>query len=424
MREVTRSLEPKHFAEFRCLGAECEDTCCDGWAVAIDRPTYEKYQHCSDSEWRARFQRLITINTGTRTEHDYARIRLATTTCPFLSEGLCSIHKEMGEAYLSVTCASYPRVWNAVDGVLEKSLDLGCPEAVRRALLDPAPMAFVEGPAGASDFSASRIAVIDTGSTSHPGKPYGHFRAVRAFVMWLLQNRGFPLWKRLVVLGLFCDKLQEMVPGVTEPQLAELLEAYQTAVSGGLFEDALNQLQPQPAVRVETLVELIVARITSDFTNRRFLGCYKEFMDGIQWGPASTMDEICARYQDAHSRYCAPFLSGHEHMLEHYLVNYVRRNLFPFGPQESTYQLHDQSIDRSIHGEFMLMAVYYSLIEMLLGGMAGLHKEAFGEAQVIQVIYTLTRTFEHSLTFPQRVLAVLDEKGLHNPAGVATLVKN
>jgi hypothetical protein len=43
------------------------------------------------------------------------------------------------------------------------------------------------------------------------------------------------------------------------------------------------------------VVELIVARITSDFTNRRFRGCYKQFMDGIQWDPNATMDEIWIR---------------------------------------------------------------------------------------------------------------------------------
>ena len=184
------------------------------------------------------------------------------------------------------------------------------------------------------------------------------------------------------------------------------------------------RLRAHPIVQLETVLELIVARITSDFTNRRFLGCYKEFMDGIQWGPNAAMDEICSRYRAAHAQYYAPFMSLHEYMLEHYLVNYVYRGLFPFGPQESTYKLRDQNIERSIHNEFMLMAVYFAIIQTLLAGMAGFHKEAFGSPHVIQVIYTFTRTFEHSLTFPQRVIQALDDKGLNNPEGVAVLIKN
>jgi lysine-N-methylase len=423
MREVTRSSAPQHFGEFRCLGADCEDTCCDGWAVTIDKATYEKYERCPDATWRERFQRLVTINAANASKHDYARIQLASTTCPFVAEGLCSIHRDLGEEYLAVTCASFPRVWNAVDDVLEKSLDLACPEAARRTLLDPQPMTFREGPLTGSDFSTARIAAIDTASQGPPGKPHRHFRAVRTFVVGLLQNRALPVWKRLLILGFFCDKLQEMGSEVSEAQLGELLQGYGAALGGGLFEDSLAQLQAHPGLRVELLLELIVSRITSDFTNRRFLACYKEFMEGVGWGSNSTMADICARFHDAHSRYCAPFLSRHEHILEQFLVNYVYRNLFPFGPQESTYKLRDQMTERSIHNEFMLLAVYYSMIDLLLGGIGGFHKDGFGEQQVIDVIYTFTRTFEHSLTFPQRVIQALDEKGLHGPAAVAVLVK-
>ncbi len=424
MPNATRSFEPPHFARFHCLGADCEDTCCDGWAIAIDKPTYQKYQQCSNPEWRASFAQLITLNKASPTDHDYARIQLSTTTCPFLSEGLCSIHKKFGEGYLPVTCASFPRVWNIVDGILEKSLDLGCPEAARQALLDPEPMAYVEDILNRPDFSTARISTIDSSSALLPEKPFRYFGAVRAFTVWLLQYRAYPLWKRLVVLGLFCDKLQEVAAGAGEPPIPELIQSYRDAVTGCLFEDIVNGLPVHPIVQMETVVELIIARITSDFTNRRFLGCYQEFMNGISWGPKDGMDEICSRYRAVHAQYYAPFMSRHEYMLEHYLVNYVYRGLFPFGPQESTYKLRDQNAEFTIHQQFMLVAAYFAIIQTLLGGMAGVYKEAFGAPQVIQVIYTFTRTFEHSQTFPKRVIQILEEKGLSSLAGVAILVKN
>lgn len=424
MRAVTRSLEPRHFAAFRCIGADCEDTCCDGWAVTIDKPTFEKYQQCPDPQWRASFQNLVAINSASPTDYDYARIQLRSTTCPFLSDGLCSIHKNLGEEYLSVTCASFPRVWNIVDDVLEKSLDLGCPEAARRVLLDTESMTFEQGTSDGQDFSTARVSIVDSAAGERPGKPFRHFTVVRDFVLWLLQNRTFPLWKRLLLLGFFCDKLQEIAAGSDTGPIPDLVDAYRSAISGGLFEDTLQQLPANPVVRLESVLELIVARITSDFTNRRFLACYKQFMDGIGWGPNSTMEEIASRYQAAHAQQYAPFLSRHEYMLEHYLVNYVCRTLFPFGPQESTYRLRDQNIERSIHSEFVLMAVYFAIIETLLCGIAGFHKDAFGPAHVVEVIYTFTRTFEHSLAFPDRVIGALDEKGLNHIEGIAVLVKN
>ncbi|MBZ5592023.1 MAG: flagellin lysine-N-methylase [Acidobacteriia bacterium] len=417
-----RILEPRHFAGFRCIGADCEDTCCDGWAVPVDKAAYEKYRECPDPKWRASFEKLVTIHAANPTDHDYARIRLDSTTCPFLSEGLCSIHKNLGEDYLPVTCASFPRVWNIVDQVLERSLDLGCPEAARVALLDPEAMGFEEKPMDGRDYEV-RAGAVDTSRRSHAGKPYQHFSPVRAFAVGLLQNRALPLWKRILILGFFCDKLQEMGSGNDEPEIPDMIQAYGQAVSAGSFDATLNQLSANLPLRLETVVEIIIARITSDFTNRRFLQSYKEFMDGLEWSHDSTMESLGSRYLAVYTQQCAPFLAAHSHILEHYLVNYVYRGLFPFGPQESTYTLRVQHIQRSIHDGFMLMAAHYAIIETLLAGLAGFYKEAFAAEHVIRVIYTSTRTFEHSLTFSERILQALEGKGLNSVQGAAVLIR-
>lgn len=43
-----------------------------------------------------------------------------------LEDGLCSIHKELGEEFLCNTCAIYPRSLTQVGGIKEKSLTLSC----------------------------------------------------------------------------------------------------------------------------------------------------------------------------------------------------------------------------------------------------------------------------------------------------------
>ena len=419
----TRILEPRHFAGFHCIGADCEDTCCDGWAVPVDKAAYQKFRDCPDPEWRASFEKLVSIRPANPTDQDYARIRLDSTTCPFLSEGLCSIHKNLGEDYLPSICARFPRVWNLVDQVLEVSLDLGCPEAARVALLDPEPVRFQEKPADGRDYRSASDGFVDTSRASHPGKPYRHFTPVRAFVVRLLQSRLIPLWKRLLILGFFCDKLQQMASGEEELQIPEMIRAYDEAYKTGSFDATLDQFSSQSSLRLETVVELIIARISSDFTNRRFLQSYQEFMDGLQWGPDSTMEQIISRYYAARTQHFAAFMASHGYMLEHYLVNYVGRALFPFGPQESTSALGLRHIRRSIYDEFMLMAVQYAIVETLLVGLAGLYKNAFAVEHVIRVIYTATRTFEHSLTFSDRIMQALEEKGLKSVSGAAVLIK-
>ena len=36
---------PHYFNDFRCVAAECEDTCCAGWQIVIDEQSLEKYKN-------------------------------------------------------------------------------------------------------------------------------------------------------------------------------------------------------------------------------------------------------------------------------------------------------------------------------------------------------------------------------------------
>ena len=35
-------LQPRAYRAFRCVGANCEDNCCSGWIVNVDRKTYSE----------------------------------------------------------------------------------------------------------------------------------------------------------------------------------------------------------------------------------------------------------------------------------------------------------------------------------------------------------------------------------------------
>src|ERR1700728_4433440 len=193
-----KRLQLRSYHAFRCIGAACEDRCCAGWIVNADKPTYEAYQRCDDAELGPRLHELVTIRTDSTTDDNYARINLNGPSCPFLSEGWCAIQKKLGESYLSIMCSAYPRLMNVVDDVLQRSLDLACPEAARLMLLDPGPMQFDEDEGHAHDPRLGHLSKLSTALNTTNGtseKPYRHFREIRGFVIWLLQYRAYPLWK-------------------------------------------------------------------------------------------------------------------------------------------------------------------------------------------------------------------------------------
>jgi lysine-N-methylase len=319
---------------------------------------------------------------------------------------------------------------NVVDDVLQRSLDLSCPEAARIVLLDPTAMQFDEEEGRPHDSRMGHLSVLSTAPLPAPtsdgtsDKPYQYFLDIRGFVIWLLQYRTYSLWKRLVILGSLCDQLQEMSTASGQLQTLEVLDAYRDAVERDLFGEALETHSPRPAEQLEMVLELIVGRISSDFTAPRLLECYQKFMQAMEWTVESSMTDIGLRYLAAHAQYYAPFMKQHAHILEHYLVSYVHRTLFPLGPQVSSRGLSVYHIAQSIRDQCLLMMVYFAIVQTLLIGMAAYHKEELSTGHVIQVIQSFTKAFEHSLSFPGRALKILAAKGMTSCASMAILLLN
>jgi lysine-N-methylase len=422
--DETRVRQPRHYESFHCLGADCEDTCCNGWRVMIDRHTYDLYQNCSNPELQPSLTSLITINTSSTNDDDYASITPNGTECPFLSDGLCSVQQKLGEDYLSKLCATYPRVMNVVDGVIERSLETSCPEAARIALLDSHPMEFDESQEGTGSARLGSVSVLVTSGSQYPDKPYRHFHEVRRLVLSLLQNRHYPLSSRLIILGHLCDKLHEMAAARDQDGVPDIMRGYAEAIDHGLFNDLLSRCVAQTTRQLEIVLELIVCRITSDFTPRRFLECYEEFMHGIEWRPESAMAEIGIRYAEAHQQYYAPFMRQHEYVMERLLVNYVYKTLFPFGPQESTQKLSIYRRDSSIPAQYILMAVHYAILKAILIGMSAYHKSDLSTGHLIKLIQSYAKAFEHSTAFPALADGILAGKGMKNAASMAMLIQN
>ena len=111
-------------------------------------------------------------------------------------------------------------------------------------------------------------------------------------------------------------------------------------------------------------------------------------------------------------------------MLEHYLVNYVHRTLFPLGPQKGIGDLHVDHKADAIRDHCLLMLVYYGVIRTVSIGQAAFHRAEFGPTHAIRAIQSVTKAFEHNLSFPERALKILAEKGVRNCVSMAILLRD
>jgi hypothetical protein len=121
-------------ARFRCLGEACEDDCCHGWSVPVERLTYARLKdRLPEGELRASLVRA----RRPREDASYASMRLDEhERCAFLAPSrLCSLHGRFGAETLPAICASYPRTAARAGDTVEVHGFLSCPEMARLALL-------------------------------------------------------------------------------------------------------------------------------------------------------------------------------------------------------------------------------------------------------------------------------------------------
>ncbi|MCR1841790.1 flagellin lysine-N-methylase [Murimonas intestini] len=117
---------PDYYKKFRCIAADCPDTCCTGWKISIDEKTLEKYRDV-DGAFGSRLKNSIDWEGGCF--HQYEG------RCEFLDEdGLCDLQREAGEDMLCRTCRRYPRHVEVFENRREYTLSLSCPEAARLIL--------------------------------------------------------------------------------------------------------------------------------------------------------------------------------------------------------------------------------------------------------------------------------------------------
>lgn len=419
MTPETVEIQPRYGSAFRCIGGECEDSCCHGMSVLIDKKTYEKYQSFSEERLGSLVEQYVSINMMGGTDSLHARITPNSDNwCPFLSaDRLCSVQKEYGPEYLSATCSTYPRALNRVENELEVSLYLSCPEAARQVLLD-ANSTWTVGDSSSGGFRTdqfSRLATTDSGSIH---KPIRYFWEVRELVVAVIQDRGRPLWQRLFLLGLFCKRLGEIASAEQDDAVPEILRGYREIVATGALRDEMERISAQPGVQLDVVLRLIDQRIRAGSCGERFVECFEAFLQGIGYSSDSAAASDVEHYVEAEARYSRPFFERHPHVLENYLLNYVYRTLFPFGREASAHHT-----PQSIFGEYILMVTQFVLINGLLIGMAGRYREEFGEAHVVKLVQSFSKAVEHNPIYLKEINTFIDDRGLGNPAGMAALLK-
>ncbi|MGI6152420.1 MAG: flagellin lysine-N-methylase [Christensenellaceae bacterium] len=308
-------LMPEYVKDFHCIGGACEDTCCKIWNITVDKNTYRKYMACKDPDLK---QKLIKKLKRFKTGHDYAVIELLPETkmCPFVNkDGLCEIQLIMGEQALSQTCSFYPRRSRLIDGKhREMTLLPSCPEAARRCLLNKEPMQFITADISFDDKDAVKFTPNNIRETVQS------FYARRDFMIETLQNRRFPFEDRLLLLGMFMQKL----PGLRPSDIPVVVDGYRTLFASQGIEDQIADLPVNPRMQV-LLISEIVNHLTPDIIiGRKRVSRYTKMLvaslGGLGIIEGLSPAEQAERYLDASTKFHS-VKQQYDYIFENYFVN-------------------------------------------------------------------------------------------------------
>ena len=224
-------LQPKYVADFQCDGSKCNAKCCGKWRIDIDMETYKKYQRIKNPAMRKKILSSIqpsTIQTGFQIELNNKDV------CPLLCEdNLCYIQRNMGEGALSQTCKVYPRMVQQIGNYQFRMLAMTCPVAAEYALLSPNAME-LQQISCEEDTYAWKLMAKNCNMKNVPND----LAAVHIMMggLAILQNTSYTFEQRLVLLGLFLDRVEDCQQDVEA--VSGLIEYYNSDV----FQQEISNL--------------------------------------------------------------------------------------------------------------------------------------------------------------------------------------
>lgn len=402
-------LVPEYLQDFSCIGGDCEDTCCAGWNVTVDKKTYQAYRKVRNHEMAEKLQKYVKRNRKQNYESSYAKFILdENKNCNMmLEDGLCSIHKELGEELLCNTCATYPRNYTRVGSLVEKSLTLSCPEAARVVLLREEGIGFVE-----TEESKNTRGLMNNELRleKHP-----RFWDLRVFTIQLMQSRQQPIEIRLIILGLFIQKIEQLKPSELDHELPAIIQDYLSRLDNEEFIASLKNVEGNLNFQLKLASDLIRFRMSDGVTSSKYVAILQQLLEGLALEEddnkeVQDMEKSIAKYQEAHMNYYVPLMQKQGYMLENYIVNYVFKNLFPYDYDD-------------LFESYMMLVIHFTIIKLHMIGMAA-KQQRLTQEMVIECVQQIGKVIEHNPAYLQGVREGMEASSYRTMGHMFVMISN
>lgn len=369
---------PKYMMDFKCISSSCIDTCCAGWDINIDENSYNNYIN-SSGEFNHLLEGKFTEN---KDEHDSFNCGFMVlkdgSRCPFLNGNmLCDIHGQVGEDNLCITCKNYPRIFNIVDNVYEKSGLPSCIEICNRAFLNKDKMEFVESEEEIEEQNIEIRRIIDSEAFEGTESLLQYFWDIRVISINIIQNRSYSIEERLNILRNFYEQIENMHNKQEFDIIEELLEEMN---ENDITYDNSKGLEFKESN--EFYLSIMDEELVKNIRSVRLKACVEEYKSGI------LSQNNIMKYLDESPAYFTQ-LDKYYYVFENYIVNQIFKNLIPFDKGESLME------------SVKVLINTYRIIKAYVIGIAIKSKKEISEEVIIRVIQSLSKDIEHNKVFKE-----------------------
>ena len=133
---------------------------------------------------------------------------------------------------------------------------MSCPEAARLALLNPNGIEFdqMEEPADTRGFITKQL---ETDNPKYTNKAQKYFWELRIFSIQVIQDRTYTLAERLIILGMFYQKVQEHIDQGDVHAIPTVIAKFTNWMANHGMKELLDEVPTQLAVQMELCKELV-----------------------------------------------------------------------------------------------------------------------------------------------------------------------
>lgn len=401
---------PVSFADFSCLGGDCEDTCCRNWDVKIDRQHYDllKNRMSDDENEKTTFEQSLYLNDSPIiSDHDFSFVRMREDGfCTMLDdEGLCSIHAKFGIETLGDVCTMYPRVVSRCEDTFELSGALSCPEVVRNCIEERNPLKLKRF--NPSDLPRNKDYPIQRELSHLENDFYSeNFNLVRENIMKVMANEEQELETRLYTMVNLAHKISEFYHcGCSKPdqgQLESIFDNYsekEFSLKLDSFIKDYDAGSPVNMIVVHSVLSIKLQQAADENISLLYENIIQKYKDDNKSIPEVLTEELVnlrMRLDDD----CLQYI---DKAITRYILNCLYREWFISMPDPFTY--------------VQMLLVRISILRTLIYLDIAKNKDVSLDnikQKIVYIMYNFARNIDQNLEFLKVVYNALAEQNMMN----------